>query len=84
VKLILENTFKGDYIMGAVKDYVMDLEEQVWDEVADVIAESDDITEALEQGMDIAKNFDLDNLVGVQYITDTIHEMWNDFWSTQE
>jgi len=70
--------------MGMMKDYVMGLEEQVWDEVADVIAESDDIAEALEQGMIIAKNFDLDNLVGVQYITDNIHEMWNEFWSAQE
>ena len=70
--------------MGMMKDYAMGLEEQVWDEVADVIAESDDIAEALEQGMYIAKNFDLDNLVGVQYIADTIHEMWNEFWSEQE
>ena len=63
--------------MGMMKDYVMELEEQVWDEVVDVIAESDDIAEALEQGMHIAKNFDLDNYLGVQYITDTIHVMWN-------
>ena len=70
--------------MGMMKDYVMGLEEQVWDEVADVIAESDDIAEALEQGMAIAKNFDLDNLVGVQYITEGIHVMWNEFWSSQE
>ena len=70
--------------MGMMKDYAMGLEEQVWDEVADVIAESDDIAEALEKGMSIAKNFDLDNLVGVQHITDTIHEMWNEFWSSQE
>ena len=70
--------------MGMMKDYAMGLEEQVWDEVADIIAESDDIAEALEQGMYIAKNFDLDKLVGVQYITDTIHEMWNEFWSSQE
>jgi transcription antitermination factor NusA-like protein len=70
--------------MGAMKDYVMGLEEQVWDEVVDVIAESDDIAEALEQGMYIAKNFDLDIHLGKQYITDTIHVMWNDFWSAQE
>lgn len=70
--------------MGMMKDYVMDLEEQVWDEVADVIAESDDIAEALFDGKLIAKIYGLDNLVGVQYITDTIHEMWNDFWSAQE
>ena len=35
--------------MGMMKDYVMGLEEQVWDEVADVIAESDDIAEALSK-----------------------------------
>ena len=70
--------------MGMMKDYVMELEEQVWDEVVDVIAESDDIAEALEQGMHIAKNFDLDNYLGVQYITDNIHVMWNEFWSAQE
>ena len=70
--------------MGMMKDYVMGLEEQVWDEVADVIAESDDIAEALEKGMDIAKNFDLDNYLGVQYITEGIHVMWNEFWSSQE
>ena len=70
--------------MGAMKDYVMDLEEQVWDEVADIIAESDDIDEAIDRGIEIAKGFDLDNYIGVEYITDTIHEMWNEFWSAQE
>ena len=70
--------------MGMMNHYVMGLEERVWDKVADVIAESDDIAEALEKGIAIVKNSGLDNYLGVQYITDTIHEMWNEFWSSQE
>ena len=70
--------------MGMMKDYVMELEELIWDEVADVIAESDTLEEALEEGTNTAKFYKLDIYLGEQYITDTIHEMWNEFWSAQE
>ena len=70
--------------MGMMNHYVMGLEERVWDKVADVIAESDDIAEALEKGIAIVKNSGLDNYLGVQYITEGIHVMWNEFWSSQE
>ena len=76
--------------MGMMKYYVMKLEEQVWDEVfpnhlfSNVIAESDSLAEALEKGMNVAKFHKLDIYLGEQYVTDTIHEMWNEFWSAQE
>ena len=79
-KVILGNTFKGDHIMDMMKDYVMLLEDQA----VHIITESDNITEALERSMDIAEYYELDNSVGLQYITDTIQEMWNELWSAQE
>ena len=41
--------------MGAVKNMVMDLEEKCWDEVADVISECEDISEAMAKAIDIFK-----------------------------
>ena len=70
--------------MGMMKDYTMELEDRVWEYVGDIIPECDDIEEAIDRGVEIAKDFDLDKYIGLDYINEAIHEMWNEFWSTKE
>lgn len=67
--------------MGKTKEILYILESFVWTEVADIIAESDSIEEAVEVSVATAKHYDLNHYVSMKYITDTIHEMWNEYWS---
>lgn len=67
--------------MGAMKNYAMVLEDKVWETFAQVLPECDDIVEAVERGINIAKDLDLDRYLGVNYISDGVHEMWNEYWS---
>ena len=67
--------------MGAVKDMVMDLEEKCWDEVADVISECEDISEAMSKAVDIFKKEDLIGYLEADDIEEGVSEMWNELWS---
>lgn len=67
--------------MSKTKEILYILESFVWIEVADIIAESDSLEEAVELSVATAKHYDLNNYVSMKYITDIIHEMWNEYWS---
>ena len=45
--------------MGAVKAMLMDEEEKVWDKIADVVSESEDISEAQSKAIELFKKHDL-------------------------
>ena len=66
--------------MGAVKSMVMDLEEKCWDEVADVISECEDISEAMSKAVDIFKKEDLIGYLEADDIEEGVSEMWNELW----
>ena len=68
--------------MGAVKNMVMDLEEKCWDEVADVLSECEDISEAMAKAIDIFKKEDLIGYLDTDAIEEGVSEMWNEFWSS--
>ena len=67
--------------MGAVKSMVMDLEEKCWDEVADVISECKDISEAMAKAIDIFEKVDLIGYFDTDTIEESVSEMWNENWS---
>ena len=66
--------------MGMMKEFAMDLENQVWEYVVDIIPECEDLSEAVDRGLEVAREHSVLNL-DVEYITESIHEMWNEFWS---
>ena len=47
--------------MGAVKAWLMDEEEKIWDKVADAVKESEDISEAQSKAIELFKE---NNLLG--------------------
>lgn len=63
-----------------MKEFAMDLENQVWEYVVDIIPECEDLCEAVDRGLEVAREHSVLNL-DVEYITESIHEMWNEFWS---
>lgn len=67
--------------MGAVKAMLMDEEEKVWDKVADVISESEDISEAQSKAIELFKEHNLLGYVDEDMIEEGVSEMWNEFWS---
>lgn len=69
--------------MGAVKNMVMDLEEKCWDEVANLISESEDISEAMAKAVDIFKKEDLIGYLDADEIEEGVSEMWIEFWSAK-
>ena len=66
--------------MGAVKNMMLDLEEKCWDEVADVISECEDISEAMSKAVDIFKKEDLIGYLEADDIEEGVSEMWQEKW----
>ena len=69
--------------MGMVKDFLYVLEDIVWSEVSEAIEECDSLEEASQVSMDIAEYYDLHHFVNREYIMDTVHEMYNEFWASK-
>ena len=67
--------------MGAVKAMLMDEEEKVWDMIADVIEESEDISEAQSKAIELFDSHHLLGYVDEDMIEEGVSEMWNEFWS---
>ena len=69
--------------MGKVKNYVMDIEEQVWSctDLENIISQSEDISEAQTIVVELLKlksHFDID--IAENYVA----EVWNEFWSNYQ
>ncbi len=67
--------------MGAVKAMCMDIEEKCWDKVADVISESEHVTEAYGKAKEIFQEEDMLGYVDEDMIQEGVDEMWYEFWS---
>jgi len=67
--------------MGAVKAMLMDEEEKVWDLVADVISESEDISEAQSKAKELFDSHHLLGYIDEDMIEEGVSEMWNEYWS---
>jgi len=67
--------------MGYMKNLCMDLEEKCWSEVADVIAESKHISEAMPKAVEIFAQEDLLAYVTTEQIEEGVSEMWDLTWN---
>ena len=62
-----------------MSSYILDCEDKFWDDVVEIIKESDTITEATTRAMELWKKdvpfLDEDVVFG------QVEDYWNDFWS---
>ena len=67
--------------MSATKNWIMDTEEKCWDKVADIVKESEHVTEAMNKAAAVFAQERLIGYLSVQDIEEGVSEMWNEFWS---
>jgi len=72
---------KQEKTMGYMKNLCMDLEEKCWSDVADVIAESKHISEAMPKAVEIFAQEDLLAYVTTEQIEEGVSEMWDLTWN---
>ena len=62
-----------------MSSYILDCEDKFWDDVVEIIKESDTITEESTSAMELRKKdvpfLDEDDVFG------QVEDYWNDFWS---
>ena len=62
--------------MGAMKSMIMDAEEQCWDKVADVVKESEHVSEAMNRASAVFAQAGLIGYLSVSDIDEGVSEMW--------
>ncbi len=62
-----------------MSSYILEIEENFWDQVVDIIKESEHISEAIDQAVSLGKWMvpTVDSLT----IEEGVGELWNEFWS---
>jgi len=68
--------------MSATKEWLMDIEEKCWDDVAEAIGECEHISEAMARAGAIFSQAGLIGYLSVEEIDEAVAEMWNEKWST--
>jgi hypothetical protein len=63
--------------MSATKEWLMSIEDTYWDQVVDIIKDSDNISEAMERAVSLATP--MVPYLETEYIKDSVGEMWNDY-----
>jgi hypothetical protein len=68
--------------MGNVKSWAMDLDEKCWDEVADVIAECENVGEAYVKATEIfAQSGMYVDMELFAQIEEGVDAMWEEYWA---
>lgn len=67
--------------MGAVKNMMMDMEEKCWDQVADIVQESEHVGEAMNRAGAVFAQAGMLGYLSSEDIDEGVNEMWNDLWS---
>lgn len=65
--------------MSATKKWIMDVEENFWDKVSVIIKESDDISEAMIQAVELGKKEV--PFIHVDTVQESVTDMWTEIWS---
>ena len=65
--------------MSATKDWLMSVEEAYWDQVADIIKDSEHLGEAMERAVSLSTP--MVPYLDTEYVEESVSEMWNDYWS---
>ncbi len=68
--------------MSKTKNWIMDLEEKLWDDVAKEIPECEHESEAMAKAIKLADETGLlGNYIEVEQLEEAVNEMWNEFWA---
>ena len=67
--------------MSATKEWLMDIEEKCWDEVANIIKESENVSDAMNRSCVVFAQNHLIGYLTVEDIEEGVGEMWNEMWS---
>ena len=67
--------------MGAFKSLLMDEEEKLWDDIANVIGECEHVSEVSAKATAMAKQRQLWGYLDAETIEENVSELWNEFWS---
>ena len=67
--------------MGRVKEMAMEIEERVYDTVADFIPECENVSEAQARALLLAEEQELLFYLDKEHVEEAVSEMWNDYWS---
>ena len=65
--------------MSGTKSWIMSIEEAYWDQVAEIIKDSEHVSEAMERAVSLAKP--MVPFIEVADIEEIVGEMWNELWS---
>ena len=68
--------------MSKTKNWIMDIEEKLWDNVAKEIPNCEHETEAQAKAIKLADETGLlGNYIEVEQLEEAVNEMWNEFWA---
>lgn len=68
--------------MSKTKNWIMDLEEKLWDNVAKEIPNCEHETEAQAKAIKLADETGLlGNYIEVEQLEEAVNEMWQEFWA---
>ena len=68
--------------MSKTKNWIMDIEEKLWDNVAKEIPNCEHETEAQAKAIKLADETGLlGNYIEVEAIEEAVNEMWQEFWA---
>ena len=68
--------------MSKTKNWIMDIEEKLWDDVAKEIPNCEHETEAQAKAIKLADETGLlGNYIEVEAIEEAVNEMWQEFWA---
>ncbi len=68
--------------MSKTKNWIMDIEEKLWDNVAKEIPNCEHETEAQAKAIKLADETGLlGNYIEVEQLEEAVNEMWQEFWA---
>lgn len=68
--------------MSRTKNWIMDIEEKLWDDVAKEIPNCEHETEAQAKAIKLADETGLlGNYIEVEQLEEAVNEMWQEFWA---
>ena len=68
--------------MSKTKNWIMDIEEKLWDDVAKEIPNCEHKTEAQAKAIKLADETGLlGNYIEVEQLEEAVNEMWQEFWA---
>lgn len=72
------NFYIEEMSMG-MSSWILQIEETFWDQVAEIVKDSEHVSEAMERAVSLSKP--MVPHIDAETIEESVGEMWNEFWS---